>query len=634
MIRFKDTFKWTLWCILLLLSTKLLKGQAPTDNPYVGLNAASENHWTQEIKWGNVTNALTVPQLIRSQTVDAAVLQSTIKAISDDGGGVLFFPKGSYQFQEDIQLETGVVLRGESNTVKRDAHSEEFDPLTDFVFPKYNFNKKIYRGTPDHTSFKRITHKAEGLKNCGLVDLDINRAVIHLNSNEYEMKRYKKDTLFNPVEMHQNIILMGLRLNNAAVPDPEIPTRYQREKGYAWQRWPWKMGANIDVTVSENCIVTNCRLNDDPSDNFRQDGYLIDDGMTFDGFESMFSFEAHIGINVNGYKTNMTYDAGKLKAGKVFKYIDQEKAKKKTEPLLFSEGIIIRDNFVRVARNQPIVTFAKGAIQENNKIDTTVYQTCSVKDGREAVWDVYKLVYHNDTITEPHVYVNNNLDSLPYRLMVPENYNQETKYPLILFLHGFGERGVDNREHIKHFLWQFVVDGRRQEYPCFILAPQRPANDFSWLEEDKPSTAWVNESTFEVMDLLSEKYNIDTNRIYIVGVSIGGNALWQYVGENPYKFAAAVPIASFVKITKEFAERIKHVPVWAFNGAEDEQLPEVFTRLWVGNLKRAGGKPKLTQFEKTGHICWNKIYYEAEFLPWLFSQNSANYSELPLPESN
>jgi predicted peptidase len=243
-----------------------------------------------------------------------------------------------------------------------------------------------------------------------------------------------------------------------------------------------------------------------------------------------------------------------------------------------------------------------------------------VTNGTEANWDTYKIFDQDPTLMQSHVYVNANRDTLPYRLMTPAAYDTNAKYPLILFMHGFGEQGNDNREQIRHFLWQLAVEKTRDQYPCFVLAPQRPQGDSSWLKSAVASTDWINESTSQLMTQLQQQYSIDSNRIYVIGISSGGTATWEYIIQQPKKFAAAVPVSCYVTMSPEHARRIKNMPIWAFNGDEDEQLPKVFTRLWMGVMQREGPPPRLTEFKKSGHLCWDRIYEVPEFLPWLFAQ--------------
>src|SRR5262249_5923284 len=138
---------------------------------------------------------------------------------------------------------------------------------------------------------------------------------------------------------------------------------------------------------------------------------------------------------------------------------------------------------------------------------------------------------------------------LPYRLMKPEGYDASKKYPLVIFLHGAGERGTDNEKQLVHGVPQFASKENREKYPCFLIAPQCPDKQ-SWVNVDwsaEPHTIPKEpaESAKLVLNLiqsLQKEYSVDPKRIYITGLSMGGYGTWDLLARKPELFAAAVPI--------------------------------------------------------------------------------------------
>lgn len=227
------------------------------------------------------------------------------------------------------------------------------------------------------------------------------------------------------------------------------------------------------------------------------------------------------------------------------------------------------------------------------------------------------------TLFEKCTYLNIN-GILLYRLLIPGNMNIKQKYPLILSMHGAGERGTDNEQQLKYIHELFLDETNRTNYPCFVLAPQCPPDPVwwsytSWNEPvlpEKPST-----ELSLVKSLLNElplKYPIDESRIYITGISMGGCATYDLLMRYPEKFAAAIPICGWGDTLK--ANRIKNIPAWIFHGTDDEEINVKHSRKMYNALIEAGGNPKYTEYRNTGHNSWLKAYKEPDLLEWLFSQ--------------
>lgn len=212
---------------------------------------------------------------------------------------------------------------------------------------------------------------------------------------------------------------------------------------------------------------------------------------------------------------------------------------------------------------------------------------------------------------------------LLYRLYKPKAASDKNRLPLILFLHGAGERGDDNALQLKHCVKRFLQ--QQGKYPCFIVAPQCPKNK-KWAEVDwgapthqtpeKPSDSYA--SLIPLIDVLLKELPIDDKRLYVTGLSMGGYGTWDLITRLPDKFAAAVPICGGGDESK--AATIAKVPQWIFHGGADSVVKTQRSRNMVEALKKAGGDPKYTEYPGMGHNCWDRAYGEAELWPWLFAQ--------------
>lgn len=213
-------------------------------------------------------------------------------------------------------------------------------------------------------------------------------------------------------------------------------------------------------------------------------------------------------------------------------------------------------------------------------------------------------------------------NKLLYRMLAPEKTG-DAKVPLVIFLHGAGERGNDNNAQLVHGVKEFVKN--REKYPCYLIAPQCPRNQFwanvNWSSKahDLANTpAEPMRLTLELVDSLMKELPIDPDRVYITGLSMGGYGTWDALARRPDFFAAAVPVCGGAD-TKT-AEKIKHVPVWVFHGDEDRAVPVSRSRDIVEALKKAGGQPKYSEYKGVGHNSWDKAYADQEMFAWLFAQ--------------
>ncbi len=196
---------------------------------------------------------------------------------------------------------------------------------------------------------------------------------------------------------------------------------------------------------------------------------------------------------------------------------------------------------------------------------------------------------------------------LQYAVYTPEDYNKEKKFPLVIFLHGAGERGTDPSLLWKHGLLRNVLNGKK--YPFIIVAPQVPSTDKYW--------ANYNESLNIFLDGIIEKYNVDTSRIYLTGLSMGGTGTWHWLLANPERFAAAAPICGTGVYWNAY--RAANTPLWVFHGDKDNIVLVSESINMVENIKKCGGNPKLTIFEGVGHNSW-ELAYTDELTEWFLQQ--------------
>lgn len=222
-------------------------------------------------------------------------------------------------------------------------------------------------------------------------------------------------------------------------------------------------------------------------------------------------------------------------------------------------------------------------------------------------------------------------DSLLYRQLVPQLVEKDMKYPLVLFLHGAGERGNDNEAQLQHGAMMFTNPVNRDNYPTFALFPQCPANSY-WAPVNRngkkdesffPSVAPIPaplQAVKELLDQFTDSNPVDTSRIYIVGLSMGGMGTFEMVCRYPDLFAAAIPICGGVntirleKINTETSFRIYH-------GDADTVVPVKFSRDAYITLKRKGADVEYTEFPGVNHNSWTPAFNMPDFMEWLFKQS-------------
>jgi predicted peptidase len=200
--------------------------------------------------------------------------------------------------------------------------------------------------------------------------------------------------------------------------------------------------------------------------------------------------------------------------------------------------------------------------------------------------------------------------SCQYLLYLPQDYGRKQHWPLILFLHGAGERGNDLNLVKKHGPPRIVKE--RKDFPFIVVSPQCPAGDW-WAEK--------TEVLINLLDDVIARYDVDKERIYLTGLSMGGFGTWALAAAYPERFAAIAPICGGGE--GFMADKLKDMPVWAFHGAKDNVVPLRESEDMVNAVKAHGGDAKLTVYPEAGHDSWTETYNNQQLYDW-FLQHQKN----------
>ncbi|WP_328459396.1 dienelactone hydrolase family protein [Streptomyces sp. NBC_00448] len=201
-------------------------------------------------------------------------------------------------------------------------------------------------------------------------------------------------------------------------------------------------------------------------------------------------------------------------------------------------------------------------------------------------------------------------DALPYLLHLPADYDSdaERRWPLVLFLHGAGERGSDLDAAMSHGIPKLAEAGH--EFPFVIATPQCPE-----------SSQWVAEvdTLGGLLDDVAADYRIDPSRIYVTGLSMGGFGTWSLAIRYPERFAAIVPICGGLR--DQDVGSLRHLPVWTFHGEEDTTVPIKFTEEIVAGLEALGSDVRFTRYPGVGHDSWTQTYDNPDLYDWLLAHH-------------
>jgi predicted peptidase len=218
---------------------------------------------------------------------------------------------------------------------------------------------------------------------------------------------------------------------------------------------------------------------------------------------------------------------------------------------------------------------------------------------------------------------------LPYRILAPSKIEPHQNYPLVLFLHGAGERGNDNEKQLVHAAVDFASKARREQFPAFVVFPQCPDGQ-RWVESDwgrpsgrgefdlEPSQPMA--AVLQLVDSLVQQLPVDPKRLYVTGLSMGGQGSWFAAARQPQRFAAMLEVCGGGDPT--WATQYAGIPIWALHGQDDGVVPISRAREMVVALTQAGHAPEIryTEYPGVGHNSWTQTFKRDDVFEWLFSQ--------------
>jgi predicted peptidase len=234
-------------------------------------------------------------------------------------------------------------------------------------------------------------------------------------------------------------------------------------------------------------------------------------------------------------------------------------------------------------------------------------------------------------VFEKKSFVNEAGQSLSYQILYPANYNPSTKYPVVLVLHGAGERGDDNVAQMKYGTQVFLNSENQAKFPAIVIFPQCPKDSYwSSVKIDrtqKPTLFvfdysqninWPLQSAIDLVKSLVKSKVANKKRLYIMGLSMGGMGTMEAVSRNPKMFAAAIPICGGADLTyvKKYAKKL---PLWVNHGDADAVVPVKHSRELVAALQEAGANVNYSEYPGVNHNSWDNTFAQPTLLSWLFS---------------
>ncbi|MEQ9262898.1 MAG: prolyl oligopeptidase family serine peptidase [Owenweeksia sp.] len=245
------------------------------------------------------------------------------------------------------------------------------------------------------------------------------------------------------------------------------------------------------------------------------------------------------------------------------------------------------------------------------------------------VWFQFSASAQKETY-QKEIFINGQ-DTLLYRTLWPADFDPSEKYPVLLFLHGAGERGRDNETQLVH--GSKLFSDSIEKYPAIVIFPQCPEDDY-WANVQKERNQYGYNHFFidggeptpsmqqllALMDSVAAMPYVNTSRIYVGGLSMGGMGTFEIVYRRPDMFAAAFPICGGgnQETVRLYA---KKVPFWIFHGAQDDIVLPYHSIKMRRAIEEAGGDVKMTLFRDANHNSWDPTFAEPGLLPWIFSHS-------------
>jgi len=197
--------------------------------------------------------------------------------------------------------------------------------------------------------------------------------------------------------------------------------------------------------------------------------------------------------------------------------------------------------------------------------------------------------------------------AIDYLLYLPPEYDASAKWPLVVFLHGAGDRGEDLEQVRRTTLPRMVEHDNRRQWGFVLLSPHCPRD-----------SCWQPEQVVELIKHVSSRLSIDRDRVYLTGYSMGGYGTWATACHDPNRFAAIAPVSGGGDVQQ--AERLKELPIWAFHGDKDNVVPIEPDRAMVDAVQKSGGNVKFTVYPGAGHGICDMTYQDGQLFEWLLAQ--------------
>ncbi|WP_299154777.1 alpha/beta hydrolase-fold protein [uncultured Christiangramia sp.] len=224
-------------------------------------------------------------------------------------------------------------------------------------------------------------------------------------------------------------------------------------------------------------------------------------------------------------------------------------------------------------------------------------------------------------------------DTLNYRILFPKNFDKEKQYPLLLVLHGAGERGNNNESQLVHGGDLLLKDSVREQFPAIVIFPQAPKDDY-WarvevnrdvkpFEFDFKNQEESSKSLTLVMNLMDEMVNekfVNNYQVYVGGLSMGGMGTFEIIYKKPEMFAAAFAICggANTEIAQEYPDNFN---IWLFHGEKDDIVLPKYSKSMAREINHYGGNAKLSLYPNDNHNSWDSAFAEPFLLKWLFSHS-------------
>lgn len=224
-------------------------------------------------------------------------------------------------------------------------------------------------------------------------------------------------------------------------------------------------------------------------------------------------------------------------------------------------------------------------------------------------------------------------DTLNYRILFPKNFSEDEKYPVVLVLHGAGERGDNNESQLVHGSEVFLNEQNREDFPAVVIFPQAPKDDYWAKVEVKRDTMpfqfdFNNKEeptkslglVMKLMDSITSRDFVNKDKVYVGGLSMGGMGTYEILYKKPEMFAAAFAICggADTEIAKDYQ---KGLNIWIFHGEKDDIVPPRFSKAMAREINHHGGNAKLSLYPDDNHNSWDSAFSEPYLLEWLFKQS-------------